>query len=91
MSGGFVRTRRLRVVGDFCRLIWQAVAMNKIVRPTLPIPERLRRPATPELEAAALAEARAEVAAGKWVAADRVHAWLDSLGTEHELPMPTCE
>jgi hypothetical protein len=61
--------------------------MNKIVRPAPPIPERLRRPATPELEAAALAEAKAQ----KAVPAERVFAWLESLGTDHELLPPHCE
>ena len=65
--------------------------MNKVSRIPPPIPERLLRPATPELEAKALAEARAQVAAGKGIPAERVFAWLESLGTDHELPPPHCE
>ena len=65
--------------------------MNKLSRIPPPIPERLLRPATPELEAQALAEALAAVDAGRWVSSERVNAWLDSLGTDHELPMPKCE
>lgn len=39
-------------------------------------------------EAARIAEARASVAAGRVVSSERVDAWIDSLGTEHELPVP---
>jgi predicted transcriptional regulator len=38
---------------------------------------------------AALAEARAELAAGLAVPGDEVDAWIDSWGTENELPTPT--
>jgi hypothetical protein len=44
--------------------------------------ERLRR------EAGLLAEARAEFDAGLYVDADEVDAWIDSIGTDHELPPP---
>lgn len=39
-------------------------------------------------EAARIAEARASVAAGRVVSSERVDAWIDSLGTDHELPVP---
>ena len=65
--------------------------MNKHSRITPPIPERLLRPATPELEAQALAEALASVDAGKGIPAERVIAWLESWGTDNELPPPHCE
>lgn len=39
-------------------------------------------------EAKRIAEADAEVAAGLYVDADEIDAWLDSLGTDHELPPP---
>jgi predicted transcriptional regulator len=39
-------------------------------------------------EAAGIAEARADVAAGRLVDAAEVDAWIDSIGTDHELPVP---
>jgi predicted transcriptional regulator len=39
-------------------------------------------------EAERIAEALASVAAGRVVPAADVEAWLDSLGTDHELPAP---
>jgi predicted transcriptional regulator len=39
-------------------------------------------------EAARIAEARADVAAGRLVNSAKVKAWIDSLGTDHELPVP---
>ena len=45
--------------------------------------ERQRRIAW---EAKGIAEARAELDAGLYVDADEVDAWIDSLGTDHELP-----
>ncbi len=57
--------------------------------------ERVDRPETEaELrhrlawEAAGIAEARADIAAGRVVDAIEVDAWIDSLDTEHELPVP---
>jgi hypothetical protein len=42
-------------------------------------------------EAEMIAEARAELDAGLYVDAAEVDAWIDSIGTEHELPLPrTC-
>jgi predicted transcriptional regulator len=35
-----------------------------------------------------IAEAEAEIEAGKYVDADEVDAWIDSIGTEHEPPPP---
>jgi hypothetical protein len=40
-------------------------------------------------EAAGIAEARADVAAGRLVDAALVRAWVDSLHTENTLPVPT--
>jgi len=39
-------------------------------------------------EAEGLAEARASVAAGRLVDSAKVKAWIDSIGTDHELPVP---
>jgi predicted transcriptional regulator len=39
-------------------------------------------------EAEGLAEARAELDAGLYVDADEIDAWIDSIGTDHELPPP---
>jgi len=39
-------------------------------------------------EAAGIAEAEAEFAAGLYVDADEIDAWIDSVGTDHELPPP---
>ena len=39
-------------------------------------------------EADRIAEARADVAAGRLVDSARVKAWIDSIGTDHELPVP---
>ena len=35
-----------------------------------------------------IAEAEAEIAAGLYVDGDEVDAWLASIGTDHELPLP---
>jgi hypothetical protein len=41
-------------------------------------------------EAEGIAEARAELDAGLYVDADEIDAWIDSIGTDHELaPPPT--
>ena len=47
--------------------------------------ERQRRLA---LEAEMIAEARADVAAGRLVDSAKVRAWIDSIGTDRELPAP---
>ena len=47
--------------------------------------ERQRRLAR---EAEGIAEARASVAAGRVVSSEAVDAWIDSIGTGHELPPP---
>ena len=39
-------------------------------------------------EAAGIAEARAQLDAGFYVDAAEVDAWIDSIGTDHELPPP---
>ncbi len=47
--------------------------------------ERQRRLAW---EAEMIAEADLEIAAGLYVDADEIDAWLESIGTDHELPTP---
>jgi len=39
-------------------------------------------------EAERLAEGEAEIAAGGVIDSEQVNAWIDSLGTEQELPVP---
>jgi predicted transcriptional regulator len=39
-------------------------------------------------EAERLTEAYADIAAGRLVDSEDVDAWIDSVGTEHELPVP---
>jgi predicted transcriptional regulator len=39
-------------------------------------------------EAEGIAKARAELDAGLYVDADDIDAWIDSMGTDHELPPP---
>jgi len=39
-------------------------------------------------EAERIAEARADVAGGRLVSSAKVKAWIDSIGTDHELPVP---
>ena len=39
-------------------------------------------------EAKGIAEAEASLAAGLYVDADEIDAWIDSIGTDHELPPP---
>jgi predicted transcriptional regulator len=49
---------------------------------------------TPEEQAdylAAIEEGRADIRAGRMVPADKVRLWIESLGTDHELPPPECE
>jgi hypothetical protein len=47
--------------------------------------ERQRRMAW---EAEMITEADADIAAGRVVDSAKVRAWIDSIGTEHELPLP---
>jgi predicted transcriptional regulator len=47
--------------------------------------ERRRRLAR---EAEMIAEARADFDAGRLVGSATVKAWIDSIGTDHELPVP---
>jgi hypothetical protein len=47
--------------------------------------ERQRRNAW---EADRIAEARADVTAGRLVGSAKVKAWIDSIGTDHEPPVP---
>ena len=41
-----------------------------------------------EWEAAMIAEADASIAAGRLIDASEIDAWIDSIGTDHELPPP---
>jgi predicted transcriptional regulator len=52
---------------------------------SVPEAERQRRR---EREAAMIAQADASVAAGRVVDEAAVDAWIDSIGTDHELPAP---
>jgi predicted transcriptional regulator len=52
---------------------------------TTPESERQRRIAW---KAERIAEARVSVAAGRVVSSEQVDAWIDSLGTSRELPVP---
>ena len=56
-----------------------------VAAPTETEADRRRRLAW---EAARIDEARASVAAGRIVSEEEVDAWIDSLGTDHELPPP---
>ena len=47
--------------------------------------ERRRRLAR---EAEMIAEARADIDVGRLVGSATVKAWIDSIGTDHELPVP---
>jgi predicted transcriptional regulator len=81
-------------------LRWQLPATRIILRDmdTAPIPadstqadrfesaaEQQRRLAW---EAEMIAEARAELDAGLYATSAEVKAWIDSIGTDHELPVP---
>jgi predicted transcriptional regulator len=39
-------------------------------------------------EAEMIAAADVEIEAGRYVAADEIDAWIDGIGTDHELPPP---
>jgi predicted transcriptional regulator len=39
-------------------------------------------------EAEGIAKARASIAAGRVVDSAKMKAWIDSIGTDHELPVP---
>lgn len=39
-------------------------------------------------EAERIAEARADIAAGRLVDSAKARAWIDSIGTDHEMPVP---
>ena len=60
--------------------------------PASAAPARPERPASRQrrlaAEAASLAVAHADAAAGRTVSAEAVDAWLDSLSTDHPLPPP---
>ncbi|MBV9539520.1 MAG: hypothetical protein JOY70_11350 [Acidisphaera sp.] len=41
-------------------------------------------------EAEGIAKARASVAAGRLINSEEINTWIDSIGTDHELPPPRC-
>ena len=56
-----------------------------------PVPEpTVFEPADDAAEARAIAEAEAQVLAGKVISHDAVRRWLKSWGTPDELPPPKC-
>ena len=57
-------------------------------RDTLSAESKAARPRRLAQEAEGIAEARAQVEAGFYVDAAEVDAWIDSIGTHHELPPP---
>ncbi len=79
---------------------WQPAAVNARLCPMDTVPRSDDGiPATPSeteperqarlaWEVEGIAEARADVAAGRLVDAAEVDAWIDSIGTDHELPVP---
>ena len=67
--------------------------MDTVPRPDDDAPEpRLETGAEREAclawEAKMIAEADADIAAGRLVDSAKVKAWIDSIGTDHELPLP---
>lgn len=78
---------------------WQSPAARTILRgmDTAPLPDdstraRLETEAEGQRrlawEAKMIAEADADIAAGRLVDSAKVKAWIDSIGTDHELPVP---
>jgi predicted transcriptional regulator len=69
------------------------MAMNPSPRRERPAPTPVSENETARAERLArerqqIEEARASVAAGRVVSERAFNAWVDSLGTEHELPVP---
>jgi predicted transcriptional regulator len=67
--------------------------MDTVPRPDDATPDRCpeteaEREARLAREAKMIAEADADVAAGRLVDSTKVKAWIDSIGTENELPVP---
>jgi predicted transcriptional regulator len=67
--------------------------MDTVPRPDDDTPEprpetEAERQARLAREAKSIAEARAQLDAGFYVEAAEVDAWIDSIGTDHELPPP---
>ncbi len=56
--------------------------------PATPSETEAERQARLAWEAEGIAAARAELDAGLYVDADEIDAWIDSIGTDHELPPP---
>jgi hypothetical protein len=67
--------------------------MDTVPRPDNNVPDphpetEAERQARLAWEAEGIAEARAELDAGLYVDADEIDAWIESIGTDHELPPP---
>jgi predicted transcriptional regulator len=77
---------------------WQLPAITAILRDMVTSHPDTRQISNPETEAERqrriaweaeqLVEAHADVAAGRLVSSAKVKAWIDSIGGDHELPVP---
>ena len=63
--------------------------MNADTSETLHPKPQAERPDRLAWEAESIAEADADIAAGRLVDAAAVRAWVESIDTDHELPVPT--
>lgn len=80
--------------------LWQPVttiakfaSMDTVPRPDNDAPDprpetEVERQARLAWEAEGIAKAEADVAGGRLVDSAKVKAWIDSIGTDHELPVP---
>jgi len=62
--------------------------INLDARQTPPVETDAERTRRIAWEAQGIAEARAQVAAGLYVDSAEIGAWIDSIGTDNELPLP---
>lgn len=62
--------------------------MNHAARDARPPETEEQRQRRLAWERARIAEADAEFAAGLFIDAEDIDAWIDSIGTDHELPAP---
>jgi len=62
--------------------------INIAAEPVVPTETEAARQSRLAREATMIAEALASVAAGRVVSSEAVDAWIDSLDTDHELPVP---
>ena len=63
-------------------------AMPHVAPSAKPVETEAERQFRLAWEADGIAKARAELDAGFYVDADEIDAWIDSIGTAHELPPP---